>query len=61
MLPVTISASYAFMLPVATGPNALAFSYGYLKVTDMVRALHPVLSMFADKNALSYVKKFTRL
>lgn len=36
MLPVTVSASYAFMLPVATGPNALAFSSGYLKMSDMV-------------------------
>lgn len=36
MLPATISASFAFMLPVATPPNAMAFSYGYLKVYDMV-------------------------
>lgn len=39
MLPCTISASLAFMLPVATPPNALAFSYGNLKVMDMVRPL----------------------
>lgn len=36
MLPCTISASLAFMLPVATPPNAIAFSYGHLKVLDMV-------------------------
>jgi sodium-dependent dicarboxylate transporter 2/3/5 len=36
MLTATISASFAFMLPVATPPNAMAFSYGYLKVYDMV-------------------------
>lgn len=36
MLPCTISASLAFMLPVATPPNAIAFSYGNLKVMDMV-------------------------
>lgn len=36
MLPCTISASLAFMLPVATPPNAIAFSYGNLKVLDMV-------------------------
>lgn len=36
MIPAAVSASYAFMLPVATPPNAIAFSYGYLKVSDMV-------------------------
>ncbi|XP_035290227.1 solute carrier family 13 member 2-like isoform X2 [Anguilla anguilla] len=38
MLPCTISASLAFMLPVATAPNAIAFSYGNLKVIDMAKA-----------------------
>ncbi|XP_050410550.2 Na(+)/citrate cotransporter isoform X1 [Patella vulgata] len=38
MIPAAISASFAFMLPVATAPNALAFSYGHLKITDMVSA-----------------------
>ncbi|XP_060077644.1 Na(+)/citrate cotransporter-like [Ylistrum balloti] len=38
MLPAAVSSSFAFMLPVATPPNTIAFSYGYLKIIDMVKA-----------------------
>lgn len=36
-VPATIAASLAFMLPVATPPNALVFGTGYIELRDMVR------------------------
>ena len=38
MIAATLSASCAFMLPVATPPNAVVFSTGYIQIKQMVRA-----------------------
>ena len=37
-VPITIAASCAFMLPVATPPNAIVFSTGAISIPQMVRA-----------------------
>ena len=37
MLPAALSASCAFMLPVATAPNAIVFGTGRVRMLDMVR------------------------
>mgnify|MGYP001098299632 CR=1 FL=1 len=38
LIPVTMASSCAFMLPMATPPNAIVFASGYVKVNEMVKA-----------------------
>ena len=37
MVGATLSASCAFMLPIATPPNAVVFGSGYLRIPDMMK------------------------
>ena len=58
-IPATIAASCAFMLPMATPPNAIVFASGYLHVKDMIKC-----GIFANLIAVlvivfySYIIKF---
>ncbi len=48
-IPVALSASMAFMMPVATPPNAIVFSYDQMHLADMVQAgllLNPLAIAF---------------
>ena len=37
MIPATMAASLAFMLPVATPPNAIVFGTNKIRIQDMMR------------------------
>ena len=37
-VPAAVAASCAFMMPVATPPNAIVFGSGHMRINDMIRA-----------------------
>lgn len=55
-IPVTIAASGAFMLPAATPPNAIVFSYGYVTIREMASA-----GIFMNIIALVLITLFSML
>ncbi|XP_045172508.2 solute carrier family 13 member 2-like isoform X2 [Mercenaria mercenaria] len=48
MIPTAVATSYAFMLPVATPPNAMVYVLGYYSMTEMIRSgcVMNILSVF---------------
>ena len=36
MIPVTVSASFSYILPVSTPPNAIVYAYGDITMLDIV-------------------------
>ncbi len=49
LIPTAMASSCAFMLPMATPPNAIVFASGYIKVSEMAKAgiLLNLISIFA--------------
>lgn len=37
LIPATMCVSFGVMLPVGNPPNAIVFSYGHVRISDMVR------------------------
>ena len=44
MIPTAVATSYAYMLPVATPPNAMVYVLGYFSMTEMVNSNLGILS-----------------
>ena len=42
MIPTAVATSYAFMLPVATPPNAMVYVLGYFSIPEMVNMVDSI-------------------
>lgn len=38
VIPVALASTYGFMMPAGTPPNAIAYSSGYVRIADMIKA-----------------------
>ncbi|MDH5475668.1 MAG: DASS family sodium-coupled anion symporter [Cyclobacteriaceae bacterium] len=59
VVPVTMAASCAFMMPISTPPNAVVFSSGFIRVRDMMKAgfiLNVISVIVLVIAALTFVK-----
>ena len=61
MLPVTFAASFAFMFPVASPPNAMVFAHGYVSVADMVSMSTLFESLFTLPGKIHFEKDLATL
>jgi len=60
-IPVTLASSCAFMLPIATPPNAIVFSAGYIRMKQMIRVgfiLNIIASLLIGIGVLCLLRLF---
>ena len=61
MVPVAVTCSYAFMLPVATPPNAIVFAAAKMRPLDMVFAAVVISYIKYTKSLSISVKQFIEI